>query len=365
VDELVDGAGGAERFATGLAIALPPDRFEVTVCATRAASGTMPAELSAAGIEWFCLERRARFDPRPWARLVRFLRSQRPGVLHAHKFGSNVWGVLIGRLCSVPVVIAHEHSWSYEGQPVRRLLDRWLIGRLATRFVAVSELDRRNMVEIERVPERRTAYVPTAFIPRPADPVHRDPRAELGLRADATVVATVAGLRRVKRLDLLIDAFGALSRDFPDARLLLVGDGPARAELEERAEQLDGRVVFAGVRTDLEAVMGAVDIAAMTSDFEGMPLFAFEAMAYRTPLVATAVGGIPDVVEDGVTGLLVPRRDPAALEAALRRLLADPALRGAIADAAHERLNEFSMDAVAERFASLYEQLVAEAGRDS
>lgn len=360
VDELVDGAGGAERFATGLATALPRDRFEVTVCATRAAAGQMPRELSEAGIEWFCLERGATWDLRPWMRLVRFIRRSRPGVLHAHKFGSNLWGTLIGRLCRVPVVIAHEHTWSYEGQPVRRLLDGWVIGRLATRFVAVSELDRTRMVEVEGVPERRTVYIPTAFIPRLPAETRTDPRAELGIPATAPLVGTVAALREQKRLDVLIDAFAALTAEWPEARLLIVGDGPALPGLRERAAALGERVVFSGTRTDVEAILGTVDVAAMSSDFEGMPLFAFEAMAYGAPLVSTAVGGLPDVVVDGETGLLVPRRDPAALEAALRGLLASPERREELAGAARARLRDFSLEAVAARFADLYERLVAE-----
>src|SRR6185436_7651557 len=106
VDSLYDGTGGAERFAVGLAAALPPERYEVAVCATRTSEGSLPAGLEAAGVGQFALGRRGRFD-----------------VLHCHKFGSNVWGTLIGRAAGVPVVIAHEHTWSYEGQPLRRFLD--------------------------------------------------------------------------------------------------------------------------------------------------------------------------------------------------------------------------------------------------
>lgn len=361
VDALEDSAGGGERFAAGLAAAMPSDRYAVTVCATRAADGTIPRDLSAAGVEWFCLERRGRFDLLAWRRLVRFLRRRRPEVLHAHKFGSNVWGVLIGRLCRVPVVIAHEHTWSYEGQPLRRLIDGWLIGRLATRFVAVSELDRRRMVEVEGVPAARTLYLPNAFVPRPAGERTTDVRAELSLPADAPLVGTVAGLREQKRLDVLIDAFAALDGELSDARLLIVGDGPVRAELEGRAEKLGDRVRFTGMRDDVQSVLGALDVAVMSSDFEGMPLFAFEAMASGTPLVVTSVGALPDVIRDGENGVVVPRRDPEALSAALGELLRSPKRRQELADAARVRVRDFSMESVAGTFAALYDQSVAEA----
>ncbi len=363
VDSLYDGTGGAERFAVGLAGALPSERYEVSLCATRTLEGSLPAALDAAGVRHFALGRRRRLDVLPFVRLARFLRRNRVDVLHCHKFGSNVWGSLIGRAARVPVVVAHEHTWSYEGQPLRRFLDGRVVGRLAHRFVAVSEADRRRMVEIEGVPPERTLTIPTGYVPR-TEAGLGDLRAELGVDAGTPLVGTVAQLRPQKALDVLITAFARLPAELAAARLVIVGDGPSRAELERVAADLgvSERTHFLGTRTDVAAVLTALDVAAMSSDFEGLPLFAFECMANGTPLVATRVGGLSDLIEDGRSGMLVPPRDPGALAAALAELLADPARREAIAAAARERARGYELPAIAARFAELYDSLLAERG---
>ncbi|HEY1275217.1 MAG TPA: glycosyltransferase [Thermoleophilaceae bacterium] len=361
VDSLYDGTGGAERFAVGLACALPRDRFEVSMCVTRTAEGYLPRQLAEAGVGLLVLGRRGRADVLRFRRLAAYLRRERVDVLHCHKFGSNVWGTVIGRACRVPVVVAHEHTWSYEGQPLRRLLDGFLIGRLASAFVSVSNADRERMIEIERVPARKTVTIPTGYVPRPDEAVG-DLRGELGIPADAPTVGTIGQLRPQKALEVLIEAFAGVGD--PSSHLIVVGDGPSREELERRADAagVGERAHFLGTRVDLATVFGGLDVAAMSSDFEGLPLFAFECMAHRTPLVATRVGGLPDLVSDGSTGVLVPPRDPAALAVALRTLLADPGLRERMAAAAAERLPEFTMEAVAARFADLYDKLLACAG---
>ena len=291
---------------------------------------------------------------------VDILKRERIDVLHAHMFGSNIWGTLIGRLRRVPVVIAQEHTWSYRGRPFRRLMDGYVIGRLATRFVAVSNLDRTKMIEIENVPEERIVVMPTAYIPR--NPTIGDLRAELKIPADAPVIGTIARLRPQKALEVLLEAFSEVRRANTGARLVLVGDGPSRPQLEEQAREtgISESVHFTGTRGDIETALTAFDVAAMSSDFEGMPLFVLECMANEVPLVATAVGGIPELVSGGETGLLVPPRDPQALAASINRLLADPPERERLAMAARERLEDYTLKRAGERFAALYEELLAE-----
>lgn len=360
VDAVSDRAGGAERFAVGVAAGLPADRWDVALCATRGISGVLERELDAAGVRTLALERSGRFDVMPFARLGRFLREERIDVLHTHKFGSNVWGTLIGRARRVPVIVAHEHTWSYEGNPLRKLLDGRVIGRLATSFVAVSSADRDRMISIEGVPAGKVRVVPTAYIPRPAG-AGGDLREELGIPAGARVIGTAARLRPQKALTVLIEAFARIAAGREDRHLVIVGDGECLDELERAAADsgVGDRIHFPGLRTDIDAVLATFDVAAMSSDFEGLPLFVFECMAHATPLVATDVGGLRDAVDDGRTGLLVPPRDPVALAEALERLVADPALGERIAAAAAERLEDFTMRRAVERFAALYDELLA------
>jgi glycosyltransferase involved in cell wall biosynthesis len=363
VDEVSDRVGGAERFAVGVATALSRERFRVSLCATHVIGGALERQLDAAGVHHFALGRRSRFDLLRFRALTRFLRREHVDVLHAHKFGSNVWGTLFGRLCRVPVVIAHEHTWSYEGKPLRKLVDGHFIGRLATRFVAVSNADRERMIAIEGVQPDKALVFPTAFVPRAAEETG-DLRADLGLPPDGPVIGTVAKLRPQKALTVLIEAFRMVLEVAPEARLVIVGDGPSRGELEEgaRAAGVGDRVSFTGEREDLGTVLAAFDVAAMSSDFEGLPLFVFECMAHEVPLVATRVGGLPDVVSDGETGVLVSPRDPEALADALKRLLDDQGERERLASAARARLGDYTTERAAERFGQLYEELLAGRG---
>jgi glycosyltransferase involved in cell wall biosynthesis len=293
-----------------------------------------------------------------------YLLSERFDVIHTHMFGSNLWGTTIGAACRVPVRIAHEHTWSYEGDPVRMWLDGHVIGRFATRFIAVSEADARRMVQIEGVPADKVIVMPTAYVPRngAAPAAVTDIRTELGIPADAPLIATAAIMRPQKALEVMIEALALLLKRVPDAHLVIAGDGPERPMLEKYTLGLGlgDRVHLLGVRQDVDAILKEADVAALSSDFEGMPLFTFESAASGTPLVATEVGALPDLVEDGHSGLLVPPRDPEALAQGMATLLMDPDRRERLAVAAAERLEQYTIDRVAVEFADLYERLRAE-----
>lgn len=365
VDNLHEGIGGAERFLVGLSIELNANGHDVTVCTTRQARGTELQALLDGGVRHFSLDRHSRLEIGKFRRLTGELRARRPHVLHGHMFGSNLWASIFGRLCRVPAVVAHEQTWSYEGNPVRKFIDGRVIGRLSTAFVAVSTADAERMVALEHVPRHKVAMIPNAYIPSWQEPAGDwSLRAELGLPDGVELIGSAAMLRPQKAQHVLVDAFARLARDRPRAHLVIAGEGECRPALEEQIARLGlgGRVHLLGRRDDVDAIIAAVDVAVLSSDFEGTPLFAFECFALGTPLVSTAVGGLPDIVEDGLTGRLVPRRDPAALAGALGDLLADPTQREAIARAAAGSLDAYSMPRIAERFAALYERLLREAG---
>jgi hypothetical protein len=155
----VGAFGGAERVAIELSKRLPSHRFERLLCATRWTPevGARPQraatieDLSRHGVRFVGLERTSSFDLRSWRRLVRFMRQERIDILHAHMFGSNLWAALLGPFAGVPVVVAHEHTWSFDGGVARRLLDRGVIARRCSIVVAVSREDRRRMISMERM----------------------------------------------------------------------------------------------------------------------------------------------------------------------------------------------------------------------
>jgi glycosyltransferase involved in cell wall biosynthesis len=286
LSDMLSPTGGAERLAGLIAMRLDPDRFERTLCITRwdptdpvrkPEIGEFRAQLEDSGVELMLIERYSKRDVAALRPLWERLRSGRVDVLHAHKHGSNVWGTALGRAARVPVVIAHEHAWSFEGQPVRKLLDRELIARGSDVLIAVSRHDRERMIEIERIPPDDVLMLPNG-IPSEQLQASGDLREELGIAAGDPVVGAVAVLRQEKALELLVRAAAILAKEFPALRVIVAGEGPERAKLEALIAELDlGRVVqLMGTRSDVPEVVATLDVGVLCSRFEGGPLAVME-----------------------------------------------------------------------------------------
>ena len=280
---LVDGiglAGGAERLAREVVVRLDPERFEPTLCVSRwsaereaaaAAAGAL-AELDDAGVRFLGLHRRAAYDVAAWRPLFSLLRGGGVDVLHAHKFGSNVWAATLGTLARTPAIVAHEHTWSFEGQRLRRVLDRRLIGARVDAFLAVSREDRRRMIEIEGIDPDKLIFVPNG-IPPPPPPSGADARAELGIGADAPG-------RRDRMRAAAAEGPGGAARGVRDARPPLPGAsgagrgrGPERAGLERRIGELGlaGTVTLLGQRNDVPDLLRGLRRRGLLLGFRGDP----------------------------------------------------------------------------------------------
>jgi glycosyltransferase involved in cell wall biosynthesis len=370
IDSLV--GGGAERFAVDLMASLPADRFARTMCVSR-----MPADwrsappgsslaaavgrLEEAGVTVLPLHRPSRAAVWGWLPLLREL--PRVDVLHAHMLGSNFWGSLLGGLAGVPAIVAHEQTWSFRGGAIRKTLDRAVIGRLADRIVTVSEQDRTRMAELEGVPRDKIVLIRNSVTARP--PTGHDVRDELGIPRDAPVLVALAMLRRQKALDVLLQAVASARSRAPTLALVLAGgpvvDNPEADRLRSVTDDLGlgDAVHMVGRRDDVGDLLAAADIGVLSSDYEGTPLAVLEYMQAGLPVVATSVGGVPEFVTDGVEGLLVPPRDPAALADALTRLLDDPPRRAEMGRQGQERMTtEFGHERSVERFVALYDELL-------
>jgi glycosyltransferase involved in cell wall biosynthesis len=363
----VIGHGGAERVAEQLVLQTDPARYRRTVCVTRSLdhlTGGAPEisrrRLEQAGVDVVFLNRSTRLDLRSLWKLSRLLRSRHVDLIHAHKFGSNVWAAVLGRLLNVPVVIAHEHTWSFEGQLLRRLIDRHVVARLCDAVIAVSEADRRRMISTVKMPSRRVVLIPNGI---PDDDGRGDPNAirrELGWGADVPVLVQTAVLRPQKAIEVMLAAMAVLRVRHPAARLLIVGPGdpePLRAEAVRLG--VASVVSFLGPRDDIADILAAADVGVLSSDFEGMPLAVLEYMAAGLPVVATDVGGLPQLIDDGETGFLVPRRDPEALAQRLGMLLDDSSLAARMGERAMaEQHRRFSSDSMGRCVFALYDRLL-------
>lgn len=295
-------------------------------------------------------------------RLLAHIRDERPALVHLHsRRGVDVWGGAAARIAGVPCVLS------------RRVDNRerpWIAAakyRLFDRVIAISDGIRDVLLD-EGVPAQRLRCVRSALDAAPwMHPVDRAAfRREFGLDDDARVVGVVAQLIGRKGHRHLFDALKILRETQPRLRVLLFGQGPLRPELEARVarEGLASIVRFLGFRDDLAQWLGGLDVLAHPADREGLGVSLLQAQAAGVPVVATRAGGMPEAVQEGVTGFLVAPGDVAALAQALQRLLDDPALRERMGAAGRERIRtQFSVDSMVEGNLAVYREVLAARAR--
>ena len=348
---------GAERMAASLACGLDANRFDTEVVSLYDAypEGFEPM-LNAQGIPVRHLGKHPGFDPRMVHRLIRVMRAWRPSIVHTHSYVLR-YTLPAGLIAGRPRMVHTVHNLAL------REVDRFgrLIHRAAFRAGAAAVA-----VSAEVAKSFREVYGadPAAVIPNGVD-LDRfghpaaDWRRANGFDDHDGLIVSVARLEPQKNPLRLIDAFARGLANDPRWRLLLAGGGSLEEEARRHAARLrvDDRVHFLGVRTDVPDLLSACDLFAMAAGWEGSPMAVIEAMAAGLPVVATAVGGIPELVEHGATGLLVPPGDTAALAESLAALVRDPGRRAEFAGRARERARNFGVHAMIQSYAQLFERV--------
>jgi glycosyltransferase involved in cell wall biosynthesis len=350
--------GGAQTYVTSLLPALV-DRFDVVVAAHGA--GPVRDAAAAAGVRFEPLEHVRRpvgaRDLAGLVELVRLLRRHRPDILHASSSKAGILGRMAAPLAGVPIRVFTVHGWAfaaYSGLAGRlyRLADR-LVRPLTTVTVCVSERERELGVAAGTCDADRTVVIPNAV------DVADAPRAGAA-RRDRPLIVAVGRLKAPKDFLTLVRALGRLEADSFTA--VIVGEGPDRARLEEeiRSLGLAESVTLAGERRDVPELLAAADIFALASSSEGMPVSVLEAMAAGLPVVASRVGGLPEQVVDGVTGVLVEPGDPEDLAEALAGLVADRELRRRLGAAGRARAEQaFDLEPFRSAHLELYSRELA------
>jgi glycosyltransferase involved in cell wall biosynthesis len=294
--------------------------------------------------------------------LVKLIRARGVAVLHTHEFFMNTLGLMASRLTGVPFV-ATVHGRNYYSDRARRRIAYRLIGRFAGRLVTVSEANKRFLAERVGIPPRRVQVIPNGVpLDDKASAAARSAlRESLGLNQDHAIIGTLGSLYPVKGHSYLIDAAPAILGRFPQAVLLIVGQGGLREELEADAARLGiaARVRFLGHREDVHDLLSIYDIFVLPSLSEGMPLALLEAMAAGLPAVASQVGGVTEVLEDRKTGFLVPPGDSRALADAIMTLLGNPPLANELAAAARQMAaTRFSLAGMLRAYEGVYSELI-------
>jgi glycosyltransferase involved in cell wall biosynthesis len=350
---------GAERVAVSIACGLDRARFETEMVSLKPpfAGGFEPV-LEEHGIAVRYLGKRDGLDLRMWPRLAAAIRVFRPDIVHTHsyvmRYALPAWGV---ERRGAIVHTVHNLA-EREVEPLGRAIHR-IAFRMGAHPVAISN-------EVARSFQRMYGFAPAATIPNGADtrngfrPGAREAwRRERGFGESDFLVASAARFERQKNPLGLIEAFARGLGGNPAAHLVMAGEGSLLEAGRALAARLgvERRVHFCGLCLDVPEFLSACDLFVLASGWEGSSVAIMEAMAACLPVVATAVGGVPELVEDGVTGVLVPAGDTQSLAAALAGLAADADRRCAFGDAAARRASQFDVSAMVERYAALFERV--------
>ncbi len=360
--------GGPERQVLGLARSLPAHvRTTFLSFAERGLAKAFLERAAADGFETVTLRQNAPRVFRAAAEVARQLRRCRADVLCCNGYKPDLIGWLAAQSAGVPVV-SIAHGWTAATWKVRayETLDRLIMhGMDCTVCVSAAQAAR---VRRAGVPANRVRVIRNAVDTTPfdnSDPLYGKKLRDLFAWQPRTIVGAAGRLSPEKGFDQFIDAAALVREQHPDAGFVLFGDGPLRERLAKRITErkLDGVFVLAGFRTDIERFLPFLDVAVLSSHTEGLPVAVLEAMAARVPVVATAVGGTPEVVDDGVTGWLVPPRDVTALARRIGELLSDATARRRMGEAARRRIEEeFTFARMSEQYHELFERLADRRG---
>jgi glycosyltransferase involved in cell wall biosynthesis len=351
------GYGGAPFVVKNLVERMPPDLVESVVCALRPNPRPLPIDATVVTLE------SKKYSLTPIRLIAGLCRDRGIDIVHAHlqkAFLSSLWARprFTGRL------ILHEHG------PIFRdgtgCVYRWFLRGFGSRADAIIANSKAAATAIERTVGN--PRIPVTVVPNFIDLERFDPdrydrdeaRASLGLAKDRFVVGFVGRLDRPKGADLLVEAAAKLPRQERPWSFYLVGDGPQRRDIEERVRQLglEGIVALAGLHENPAAVLRAFDVVVVPSRREAFGIAALEAMRMRVPVVVSPVGGLPELVQDSVTGIVLPKLDARSIAGAIRRLASDDALRNRLAGNAFEQAGKYDGDSAVKQVIEIYQRLM-------
>jgi glycosyltransferase involved in cell wall biosynthesis len=356
--------GGAEEMVLNLVRHLPPAFEPVVVCIHD--PGPIGEEIRRTGVAFHSLGLTPGWRrPADVLRLRDFLHACAPDIVHTFLLTGSLYGRFAALMAGVPVVIGTEVNIYAQKRAVHRLVERWLMRRTDA-VIASAESVRDFYIRQVAADASRVSVIYNAvdFAQLQATMAPASARAAFGVPDGAPVAGIIARLTEQKAHRVLFEAM-ANHPSLTPLHLLVVGDGELRQDLHDRAARLGlaERVHFLGARRDLGNILSAIDFFVMPSFWEGLPLSLVLAMGAGLPVIATRVAGIPEVVANGVTGMLVPPNDATALAAALAVVTEDAGLRARLGDAARAFvLPRFGVDGYVQSITALYERLLAKKG---
>lgn len=369
--------GGAERHLVEVVKHIDKSRFTPYVC-TLADGGALRSEIENAGIPLYSVDfrgLRSRYDPfslwnllKKLTRLCHFMREQQFDIVHGYLFWAYVIGAFAGRAARVPTIIASRRSLgNFKANKRHYLFIERIANRLTNLLIANSHAVKNDVIRQEKIAAAKIRVVYNGIDLKPYErPVGVEAiKRELKIPPEAPLIGVIANYIHYKGHRYLIEALDQVKTIFPNVRCLLIGEGPMRPAIEAwiREQDLAENIILTGTREDIAELIAAIDISVLPSLEEGFPNTILESMAAGKPVIATAVGGNPEAVDDGKTGMLVPPRDPEALARAILELLRNPERARALGRAARERVErEFGIARMIERMEDIYTRLMEAKG---
>lgn len=359
--------GGSEKHAIQLASGLRERGHDARiVCLFR--EGPLGDEAREKGIPFTCLNLPYRWGIRTLLGIQDWIRSHPVDVLHTYLFGFHLFAGLPARLLKIPVLLSSRREIPHWQKGRHRWLEK--VGNLfVDQIVCVSKAVEKWALEKEGIPPEKVLTIYNGVDVNRFNParIQSFVRREFQIPSGTPLIGTVANMATEKGYPDLLEAAQLILQKSPEARFLFVGFGPREGEIRERAQKIAGheQIIFTGARTDIPNLIGAMDVFVLASVIEGFPNVLLEALAMAKPVVATEVGGIPELIESGRNGILVPPRDGRALAEAVLSLFKNPEGARAMGRRGMEKIRKsFTLERMFDQYEALYLSLLQSKGRD-
>lgn len=356
------GMGGAERQLLYLVQGIARLADVTVVSLSRSDVRLLPEFERLAGVQTVLCRKRLGLDPMLIPRLVAVLRRERPVIVHTYLRTAGYWGRVAAYFAGVPIRVASERNVEIERGRLANLLDR-MLASVTDRVVVNATAIRDHLITVEGIDSARIEVIHNGVPASQAllEPELRTARRDLGIEKFEYVVAFIGRLVPQKNPGLFLEMAQAVLQSGLKCGFVLVGDGPMRISLREQAHNLgiEESIRFIGVRNDVPRILRVVDLLVLTSDWEGLPNVILEALAAGVPAVATNVGGVGELLTDGITGYVVPPRDLSTLVDRVIGLLSDRGFRVVCGRRGREYVeSHFSISGMVDNTVALYNRLL-------
>ncbi|VAW92008.1 hypothetical protein MNBD_GAMMA22-2531 [hydrothermal vent metagenome] len=323
--------------------------------------GALVAELEENGIPVIIFDKSSKYDLRILFKLIFWLRKQKPTIVHTHLFTADTWGRLAAFIVRVPGIVNTVHSTNTWMGTVHRIIDKSL-SYITDRVIACSQEVANVLVNTFNIANKRILVVANGIDFQRFETVNSTRIKEIDSLSDEIIKIVIIGRLHPAKGHLdLIKAITELKSSHSDFHVFFVGEGELQQEIIEKCNENDisDYITLMGQRSDIPSILAKVDIFVMPSHWEGLPMALLEAMAMSKPVIASRVGGIPDVISDGVNGLLINKCDYLSLKNAFQKLLPDTELRNKLGKEAKKTvLEKYSAKNVSQQYELLYQKII-------